>query len=76
MHRHLFTYNESSLNKSFTLRTMEKGVRQMKWKCSICLTNFDDDIPPELCPFCSTPKEQFVLTDDDGNVVTEHRDAS
>lgn len=48
----------------------------MKWKCSICLTSFDDDIPLEFCPFCSTPKEQFVLTDDDGNVVTEHKDAS
>lgn len=35
------------------------------WECSICTFIAAGDTPPEVCPFCGTPEEQFHLTEKD-----------
>ena len=55
-----------------------------KWQCSICGYIHEGDNPPDICPQCGAPKEEFVLLDEnttakkevfiaesDGNVVYE-----
>ncbi|MBI4360830.1 rubrerythrin family protein [Candidatus Micrarchaeota archaeon] len=30
-----------------------------KWKCGVCGYIHEGDEPPEQCPVCGSPKEQF-----------------
>lgn len=31
----------------------------MKWKCEHCGYEWTGDVPPNFCPNCGKPKEQF-----------------
>jgi rubrerythrin len=35
------------------------------WKCLVCGYHQQDDQPPEHCPNCGAPKEEFVLVEED-----------
>jgi rubrerythrin len=35
------------------------------WKCLICGYHQQDDRPPEHCPNCGAPREEFVLVEED-----------
>lgn len=36
-----------------------------KWECSVCGYIHEGDTPPENCPVCGAPKEEFFLLEDD-----------
>ncbi|NLT58867.1 MAG: rubredoxin [Clostridiales bacterium] len=38
-----------------------------KWKCIVCGYIHEGDEPPESCPICGVPADQFVEVDEDGN---------
>lgn len=39
----------------------ERGAGAMrKWKCNICGYIHEGDQPPDKCPVCGAPKEEFV----------------
>lgn len=36
----------------------------MKWVCKICGYVHEGDEPPEICPVCKAPKDQFEQVND------------
>lgn len=44
------------------------------WKCQVCNFVFEDSEPPEKCPKCGAPKNQFKqLTDQEAQLVLRSR---
>ena len=43
-----------------------------KWKCTICGTIVEGDVPPEKCPVCKVPGEKFVEVTEEADWATEH----
>lgn len=44
------------------------------WKCQVCGLIFEGSEPPEKCPKCGAPKNQFKqLTDQEAQLVTRSR---
>lgn len=40
------------------------------WKCSICSMVVEGETPPEVCPYCGTPEEQFIPTEEHPSTPT------
>lgn len=36
-----------------------------KWICSVCGYKHDGDLPPNECPHCFAPQEDFIEIDQD-----------
>ncbi|WP_161954166.1 DUF7130 family rubredoxin-like protein [Candidatus Methylomirabilis limnetica] len=43
----------------------ETTVMAIVWKCLICGHHQQGDQPPDHCPNCGAPREEFVLVEED-----------
>jgi len=44
---------------------VETTAMAIIWKCLICGHHQQGDQPPDHCPSCGAPKEEFVLVEED-----------
>ncbi len=35
------------------------------WRCDLCGFLYEDEVPPTFCPKCGTPREKFILLDEE-----------
>lgn len=47
------------------------GATVRRWRCSVCGYVHTGNEPPESCPVCAAPKNQFVEIDADGQKIGE-----
>lgn len=47
------------------------SVAVRRWRCSVCGYIHNGNEPPESCPVCAAPKNQFVEIDADGKKIGE-----
>ncbi|MFT4244282.1 MAG: FAD-dependent oxidoreductase [Candidatus Woesearchaeota archaeon] len=59
-----FVFGEQFAKKVLSLKTLPKTdwakIKTGKWKCLVCGEVFEGEYPPEECPVCGAPADQFV----------------
>ena len=59
-----YTFGERFAKKVLALKTLPKTdwakIKTGKWKCLVCGEVFEGEYPPEECPVCAAPADQFV----------------